>query len=137
MTTIRLDDHVRAEIIAHARDEAPNECCGLLVGDGNVIDECVRVRNVDPRPSTRYEVDPAAHIAAVRRLRGTSRAVIGSYHSHPKSLPVPSESDLAEASYREFIWIIVSLSRPRRELAAYRMVADGFEPLSVVESPKE
>jgi desampylase len=137
MTSIRLYDHVRSEIIAHARDEAPNECCGLLIGDRQVIDESVRARNVDAHPARRYELDAAEHIAAIRRLRGTSRAVIGSYHSHPKSPPVPSESDLAEAFYPEFIWIIVSLQTPEAQVAAYRMVADGFRPISIAGSPKE
>ena len=137
MASVQLCDHVRTEIIAHARDEAPNECCGLLIGDAHTIDECVRVRNVDAHPATRYELDPAGHIAVNRRLRGTSRAVISSYHSHPASPPVPSESDLAEAFYSDFIWIIVSLQAREAQIAAYRLAADGFERISVAASSQE
>ena len=129
--TIRLRDHVRAEIIAHARDEAPNECCGLLIGQGSVIDACVRVRNLCASP-TRYLVDPADHVAVIRSLRGTSRGVIGSYHSHPRTPAVPSESDRAETLYPEFVWVIVSLLEPEAHVAAYRLTGDGLTSVAIV-----
>ncbi len=134
MTAIHLRDRVRAEMIGHAREETPHECCGLLVGEGTLIDECVRARNVDPNPATRYEVDPATHIAVTRRLRGTSRSVIGCYHSHPRTPPVPSASDRAEALYPGFVWMIVSLLTPGAEVAAYRMDSDGVVTLSIYSS---
>ena len=123
---VRLADDVRVELIAHAREEYPDECCGLLVGDGMRIDECVRVRNVDPRPAVRYAIDPAEHIAVARRLRGTARSIVGCYHSHPAGPASPSPSDIAEAFYPDFVWIIVSLSGPQSsEIAAFR-IQDGM-----------
>jgi proteasome lid subunit RPN8/RPN11 len=119
-------------MIAHAREEAPNECCGLLIGEGLVIDECVRARNLDPDPARRYELDPAVHLEANRRLRGTRRSVVGFYHSHPRSSPVPSATDRQEAYYPEAIWIIVSLATPGGELAAYRLTEEGFTPFAIV-----
>jgi len=121
MTAIQLPEAVRAEILAHARDEAPNECCGLLIGRGSQIDECVRVRNVAANTAARYLVDPAEHIAINRRLRGTTRSVIGAYHSHPHAPPVPSETDCREAYYPDYIWLIVSLSDPGGALAAFTL----------------
>jgi proteasome lid subunit RPN8/RPN11 len=128
---VQLHDDVRTEIVEHARAEAPNECCGLLIGCGTLIDESIRARNVDPRPAVRYEVDPQVHVAAIRRLRGSWRAVVGCYHSHPHSPPVPSPSDVAEAWYPDFIWIIVSLEAAEAELAAYRIVGDRFVRVSL------
>ena len=111
MASVWLPDSVRAEILAHAREESPRECCGLLVGHGTVIDECVRSRNVDPNPN-RYEIDPLLHIATSRRLRGSGRVVIGAYHSHPHGPAWPSATDVSEAYYADFIWLIVSLAMP-------------------------
>jgi desampylase len=128
---VELRDDVRRAIIDHARAEAPNECCGLLIGRGDLIDESVRSRNLDERPATRYEVDPAVHVAAIGRLRGTDRAVIGCYHSHPSSPPVPSASDVAEAWYPDFIWIIVSLQMAEPEVAGYRIGENRYERLSL------
>jgi proteasome lid subunit RPN8/RPN11 len=120
---IQLHEAVRAAIVTHARVEAPRECCGLLVGCAPLIDECVRSPNLDPNPN-RYEIDAALHVSTNRRLRGTGRAVIGAYHSHPHSPASPSPSDVAEAYYSEFIWMIVSLAGPEAVIRAFR-IEDG------------
>jgi proteasome lid subunit RPN8/RPN11 len=89
----------------HARREAPDECCGLLIGSGARIDEAVAVENRAADPARRYEIDPGDFLAAIRRCRGTERAVIGAYHSHPRSAPEPSERDLA-AAFADFVFVI-------------------------------
>jgi desampylase len=128
---IRLTTSVRAALLAHARAEAPRECCGLLLGHGLSVDECVPGTNVDPHPN-RYELDPSIHIATRRRLRATARTIVGVYHSHPGSAPMPSPSDLAEAYYSEFIWVIVSLAVPEPEaLAAFRLRHERVTPVLI------
>ncbi len=127
---VTLPAAVRADLIAHARADAPNECCGLLIGGGGVIDGCVRARNLHPAPATRYILDPAIHIATRRQLRGTGREVIGCYHSHPAAAAVPSETDVAEAHYPEFIWMIVSLANAGApEIAVFLLDGGRFTPL--------
>jgi proteasome lid subunit RPN8/RPN11 len=132
MTPVRLPDRVRSELIAHARDEAPNECCGLLIGRGTSIDQSVRAANLASSPATRYLLDPADHVATIRRLRGSDRTIVGAYHSHPASPAVPSATDRAEAFYPDFIWVIVSLVEPAGEVAAFRVDADRAEPIAIV-----
>jgi proteasome lid subunit RPN8/RPN11 len=129
---IQLRAAVRTEIVAHAREDAPRECCGLLVGHGSLVDECVRSPNVDSNPN-RYEIDARVHVAANRRLRGTGRAVVGAYHSHPHSPAWPSASDLAEAYYAEFIWFIVSLASEPETLRAFRL--DGARIVELAIAP--
>jgi proteasome lid subunit RPN8/RPN11 len=131
MGSVRLPAPVRAALLAHAREEAPRECCGLLVGSGPDIDAAVRSANLDPDPA-RYRLDPAVHIATNRSLRGTGREVVGAYHSHPYSAAVPSPTDCREAYYPEFVWMIVSLAGPQAEaVAAYRLRSGGFEWLPI------
>jgi proteasome lid subunit RPN8/RPN11 len=128
---VRLRRDVRAAIIAHARREAPNECCGLLIGRELLIDEAVPARNLCASP-TRYLLDPADHIATNRRLRHTSRSVMGAYHSHPSSPPVPSETDSTEAFYHEFVWMIVSLVEPGGEVAAFKLTNGELTPVGLL-----
>ena len=130
MDAIRLPDAVRAEIVAHAREEAPRECCGLLVGRGLLIDACVRSPNLDPNPN-RYELDAGLHVATNRRLRGTGRTVSGAYHSHPHSPAWPSPSDVAEAYYADFIWMIVSLAGPEAAFGAFSIAAGRIVELAI------
>jgi len=129
---VRLPARVKEELSAHARQAAPDECCGMLVGRDFVIEESVRVRNIASMPATRYLVDPAEHIAINRRLRGSARSIVGAYHSHPASPPLPSERDRAEALYPEFVWMIVSLAGPGETLAAFRLAAGSFIEVPIV-----
>jgi proteasome lid subunit RPN8/RPN11 len=133
-TPVVLRASQRDEIIAHAREEAPNECCGLLVGKGSAIDECVRARNLLASP-TRYLLDPADHVAAIRRLRGSDRSVIGAYHSHPSSPALPSATDRAEIFYSDFLWVIVSLLDPEGEVAAFRLSGGDLTALPILLEP--
>lgn len=129
----RLTSQARDAMIAHAKREQPNECCGLLAGSGDLVDECVPARNVQASP-TRYLIDPQAHFALIRRLRGTHRRIVGAYHSHPSSPAIPSETDIAEAQFPDFIWIIVSLASPDApDVRAYRIEAGRFEEATLGE----
>jgi proteasome lid subunit RPN8/RPN11 len=109
-------------MLSHARAEAPRECCGLLVGKGESVVRSVRARNLDAT-ATRYLIDPEDHFAAIRAARAEGLEVVGAYHSHPSSAPVPSATDIAEAnSGSDFVYVIVSLVND--EVQAYR-IAEG------------
>ena len=129
--TIRLPASVRAAMIAHAQEEAPNECCGLLIGTSGSVEDAARAPNIDPEPTRRYLLDPAAHVDANRSLRGTGREVIGCYHSHPRHPAIPSPSDLQDACYPDFVWIIVSLRDSEPDVAAFRIADGAFTPLAL------
>jgi proteasome lid subunit RPN8/RPN11 len=107
-------------MIAHARRARPRECCGLLVGRGARVAEAAPMRNV-ARGRTRYRVSPAGHFALRRALRERkpARAILGVYHSHPRGRARPSETDLAEAHYPDWIYVIVGLGGARAEVRAF------------------
>ena len=69
-----------------------------------------------------YQIDPREHIAAMKRLRDRGRAVLGAYHSHPRTAAIPSATDVAEAHYDAgFLYVIVSLEREPPDMRAYRL----------------
>jgi len=76
-------------IIAHAHAARPAECCGMLLGKAASIED---------------------HIEARRVARGRGLDVIGFYHSHPHSPARPSPTDIAEATYPDAVYLIVSLA---------------------------
>jgi len=117
-------------MVAHAREEAPRECCGLLVGRGNTVVRSVRARNLDPK-ATRYLINPEDHFAAIRAARADGFDVVGAYHSHPASAPVPSATDITEAnSGTDFLYVIVAPET--EEVRGYRINLDGYEPMTLV-----
>jgi proteasome lid subunit RPN8/RPN11 len=121
-TRLTIAARVIADMLAHGREEAPRECCGLLIGTSDAIVRSVRARNLDDK-HTRYLIDPADHFAAVRAARADGLDVVGAYHSHPSTAAVPSPADVREATGgSEFLYVIVSVKDD--DVRGYQ-IADG------------
>ena len=128
-TALRIAANCLAVLVSAARDAAPREACGLLVGRGHEVVRVVPARNVDPSP-VRYTVAPEDHFAALRAARRDGLDVIGAWHSHPAGTAAPSASDTAEAS-PDLIYLIVGL-HPEPAVAAWRLVDGNFAAVSLV-----
>ncbi len=116
-----MSESVGRGLLTHARNEAPLECCGLLIGTKGQVVRSARAHNVWQSP-TRYCVDPGDHFEAIRTARNEGLEVVGAYHSHPTSLPQPSETDLHQAIYPHFVYVIVSLvSKETEAIKGYRL----------------
>jgi proteasome lid subunit RPN8/RPN11 len=129
--SMRIAASVVGAIVEHARQEAPNECCGLLVGRTGTIERAVATRNAAASRS-KYLVDPSEHFALIRELRGTGHDIVGAYHSHPASAALPSPTDIAEAWNAEFLYLIVSLENEARpDVRAFRIAEGGYVPVDL------
>jgi proteasome lid subunit RPN8/RPN11 len=71
------------------------------------IVEAVRSVNLADDPLREFLIDPGVHIGTRRRARERGLAVVGFYHSHPRSTPAPSPTDLERASYDDHWYLIV------------------------------
>lgn len=114
-----------ATLIEEARRAAPNECCGLLLGQGDRVALAQPTANVHPDPQRHFEIDPAALIAAHRAARAGGLELLGYYHSHPNGLAQPSETDAKAASGDGRAWAIVAGG----EVSWWRDAPQGFVPL--------
>jgi proteasome lid subunit RPN8/RPN11 len=119
-------------IVMHARESAPDECCGLLLGSGDRIADAMRSRNIDTHPQTRFLIDPHDHFAARRAARARGLEVVGFYHSHPRSAAAPSARDLAEFSYPGHLYAIVSLRAEPPEVGLFRFDDRNFQRVPFV-----
>jgi proteasome lid subunit RPN8/RPN11 len=128
---VKIQLHVLAGIIGHARDAAPLECCGLLAGKDELIDEYIRTDNIRAS-EVEYQVNPVEHLAAIKSLRARGRVIVGAYHSHPRTPAAPSPTDLAEAHDAELLYVIVSLCDDRPDVRAYRLQDGTFVEVPVV-----
>jgi len=121
--TIRRE--VLEQLTAHAREARPHECCGVLIGVNRVIVQARRAANLSDDPN-RFELDPQAHVAAIRDTRGTAQSVVGFYHSHPHSPPVPSARDLAESTYPDVLHLIVGFPDAEPQTRAFILGPEGY-----------
>jgi [CysO sulfur-carrier protein]-S-L-cysteine hydrolase len=108
------------ELVAHARDEAPNECCGYLRLDDGRVAEVFRAENERHSPYG-YELGFAALMAA-NELDDEGHGV-AIYHSHPRSPAEPSQTDINLAQYPDWPQLIISLAG-EPVVRAWR-IADG------------
>jgi len=129
---ITLPGAVRRAILDHARRQAPLECCGLLVGRGRKVGFAVACVNV-AQSRTRYRIAPRDHIDLRRALRAFSPPleIIGVYHSHPRSRPEPSLTDIADAAYPDWAYVIVGRIGTRLALRAYQIRQRRVRALSM------
>jgi desampylase len=113
-------------VVSHARSAAPDECCGLLLGaEGRVVD-ARPARNAADDARRRYVLDPKDHFDGRRDARARGLDVVGFYHSHPRSPAAPSESDRAEATYDDHLYLIVGLAAEPPEVALYLVERGNF-----------
>jgi [CysO sulfur-carrier protein]-S-L-cysteine hydrolase len=108
------------EVVTHARDDAPNECCGYMRLEDGRVDEVFRAGNLRNSPYG-YEIDPKSLLAA-NDLDDDGFGV-AIYHSHPRSPAEPSQTDINLAHYPHWLYVIVSLAG-EPELRAWR-INDG------------
>jgi proteasome lid subunit RPN8/RPN11 len=103
-------EHVDA-MIAHARETAPAECCGLIGGISDMQAVTLyRLRNVTPHPESAYEAAPEDLFTAQRQMRERGEDLLAIYHSHPRaSDPSPSETDVRLAYYPTAKYLIIGL----------------------------
>jgi proteasome lid subunit RPN8/RPN11 len=131
---VKIRQHVLDRIVAHAVADLPNECCGLLIGNAEIVEDAARARNMK-RSRTRFQVEPADHFAAIRRARAAGLDVIGAYHSHPAGPSGPSETDRARLTDPAMFHVIISLAHGTRTVRAFRLVDGNFTPLELVPVP--
>jgi proteasome lid subunit RPN8/RPN11 len=129
---INLKSLVVTAMMRHAREVAPDECCGLLLARGDEIVEAVPARNIAEQPAVRFVIDPQDHFSARREARTRGLEVVGFYHSHPRSPAQPSARDRDEFAYPGHLYAIVSLRSEPAEVSLFRFDAGNFQRVPFV-----
>ena len=111
------------EMLAHAREVAPAECCGLIGGtDKGLTKSIYRLANVAPNAKVAYEAAPEELFAAQRQMRQRGESLLAIYHSHPRATqPTPSETDVRLAYYPDATYLIIGLAGTQPMVNAFRI----------------
>ncbi|MDO8616698.1 MAG: M67 family metallopeptidase [Dehalococcoidia bacterium] len=137
--TLALPQHYLDQMVAHAREEAPNECCGIIAGkDGRAV-KLFRAVNAEASPF-RYSVEPKDQLRILHECQNHGWDHLAFYHSHTASQAYPSPTDIRLAFTPEVpgkpgermlwwpdaYWIIVSLEDADNPVVrAFRILPDG------------
>jgi [CysO sulfur-carrier protein]-S-L-cysteine hydrolase len=130
---IRLTGEFRDEIVAHAREGAPNEVCGLIAGRNGRPVSLYRTTNDDPNPRVRYNVKPEELLVILRDIEDNGWQLLAIYHSHPANEAYPSHTDVSLAYYPDAVYIIVSLAgQEPPPMRAFRIVDGKVSEIGLV-----
>lgn len=112
-------------IVAHAREDAPRECCGIIAGAGGAPQRLYRTRNI-AEGNRLYEIDPQELIdLEFRELPRLGAEIVAIYHSHPESPAYPSATDVELAFWPEAVYLICSLENPSQPTIRGFRIRDG------------
>jgi [CysO sulfur-carrier protein]-S-L-cysteine hydrolase len=107
---VRIDRALLDEVVAHALRDAPNECCGLVVGRGGSASEARALENLAASPF-RFDIDGRQLIAFAFDDDGADE-LVAIYHSHTRSAPYPSQTDVNfAAGWPGVEWLIVGIPK--------------------------
>jgi [CysO sulfur-carrier protein]-S-L-cysteine hydrolase len=123
---MKLSQELSEEIVGHALEDPGNEVCGLVaVGADGVATAVHRAVNVHASPM-KFEIDPKELLTLHNEIEARGEELGAIYHSHVRSAPYPSQTDVNFArSWPGVEWIIVGLAAGQRpELRSY-LIEDG------------
>ncbi|MBK9122573.1 MAG: M67 family metallopeptidase [Chloroflexi bacterium] len=124
---IWLTPDVARGIVAQARDNAPNEACGVLLGRAGHAPRRVPLTNIDPSPQTGYAADPSELATALMRAVADGEQLQAIYHSHPNGPAIPSRRDIADWGYPDSVMLIAGRDRDSYALAAWKVAYGRVE----------
>jgi proteasome lid subunit RPN8/RPN11 len=121
---MRIAQSLIDEIVAHAREDLPNECCGMIGGVDGDARTVYRAANAEASPF-RYSIDAREQFRLMREIEEAGEELSCIYHSHTKSPAYPSQTDVNLAAWPDAVYLIVSLADPDDPVARGFWIRDG------------
>jgi [CysO sulfur-carrier protein]-S-L-cysteine hydrolase len=120
---MRIARHLYDAMIVHAQEEAPNECCGVVASLDDSVVAVHRAVNAEASP-LRFRIDPMEQIQLHNKVEGAGFDLGAIYHSHTRTEPYPSQTDINLAFYPEALYVIVGVANEEADVRAYT-IRDG------------
>jgi proteasome lid subunit RPN8/RPN11 len=121
---MRIPKSVLDEMVDHARQEKPLECCGLLAGKGDLVTRIYRLENDEKSPSA-YRAVPEQQLKAFLEIEDLGLDLLATYHSHPETDSYPSRVDIENAYFGGMLTVIVSLNGENPAIQAFWISQKG------------
>jgi proteasome lid subunit RPN8/RPN11 len=128
---MRISRALLDQIVAHARDDVPNECCGIVATENGGAVKVFRATNAEASP-VRYSLDPREQYRITMEIDDQGWELGAIYHSHTRSEAYPSQTDVNLAFYPDALYLIVSLRKPDEpEVRAFRIAEERIEEVAL------
>jgi proteasome lid subunit RPN8/RPN11 len=123
---LTLSPELRAQIVAHARADHPDEACGVIAGPAGSDrpERFIPMANAERSP-TFYRFDSLEQLRVWREMDDLGEEPVVIYHSHTSTEAYPSRTDISYASEPQAHYVLVSTRDPEREEFRSFRIADG------------
>jgi [CysO sulfur-carrier protein]-S-L-cysteine hydrolase len=112
------------DMIAHAQADDPNECCGLVSSRNGDVVKVYRTTNTEAS-RFRFVIDPSEQLRIYNEIEHAGLDLGAIYHSHTRSEPYPSQTDINFAKdWPGVLWIIIGLANGQPQVRTYE-IRDG------------
>jgi proteasome lid subunit RPN8/RPN11 len=112
-------------MIEHAQKEWPLECCGILGGKEKTVQKAYELKNTEESP-VQYSMASQDQLKVFEEIEKESMEMIAIYHSHPHTIPFPSEIDVKLAFYPDVSSIIISLKEENPVMKAFQISKEAI-----------
>ena len=120
-------------LLAHAQRNPDTEVCGLIANDTSNRKDYYPVDNISQNPGNRFLMDASQQIKVMKQMREKQQQLFAIVHSHPGTNAKPSPLDIAENSYKDAFYIIISLNtRGVLEMRAYTQQQDNMLEIDLI-----
>jgi proteasome lid subunit RPN8/RPN11 len=135
---MKIDRALYGEMVAHALEDAPNECCGMLASEDGVAKHVYRARNIHASP-LRYEIEAGEMYRLLSEIEDAGWELGAIYHSHTRSAPYPSQTDiniavppeLGEPLWPGTIYVILGVAGTDPDVRGFRIDGDGVAEVAL------
>jgi proteasome lid subunit RPN8/RPN11 len=122
---LRVPGALLEQIVQHAHDDFPNECCGIVATNGDRAVKVFPATNIHHSP-TRFEIDGRDVIRILREIEDQGWELASIYHSHTRTAAYPSQTDVNfAANWPGVVWLIVSLENREEPSVRSFEIDDG------------
>lgn len=120
------------QVVAHARRDHPDECCGIIAGKDGVATRVFEMENADRSP-TGFTFDSAEWLRVYREVDDADEDLLAVYHSHTATEAYPSRTDVLWSQHNEFQhWLLVSTRAADDEIRSFTISGDTITEEPVV-----
>ncbi|MGI8802589.1 MAG: M67 family metallopeptidase [Solirubrobacteraceae bacterium] len=127
---MRIARQLLDDIVAHAQADKPDECCGMIAAAGGEATRVYRATNTAHSP-LRYEIDGLEQYRIQTEIEDAGWELGAIYHSHTRSPPLPSQTDINLAFYPEALYVIVGVAADEPEIRAFKIVDAKVEEVEL------
>ena len=132
--TLTLPQSMVDQVLAHARRDHPDECCGVISAKDGAAARLVEMENAERSP-TGFTFDSAEWLRVYRELDDADEEPWVVYHSHTATEAYPSRTDISYANEPGAHYVLISTRDPQvAEVRSFRIVDGVVEEEPVVVS---